>query len=60
MFGFQDLVRDYGLSETEKILLTYSGSGNFFVMIFDSLDVEAMLVDNDSDRSGYIFLGTGH
>ncbi|XP_074382812.1 uncharacterized protein LOC141724540 [Apium graveolens] len=51
MYGLEDLVREYGLSETEKVLFTYFGEGNFFVMIFDNSNVEAMLLDEDSASS---------
>lgn len=54
MYGLQDLVRDYELSQSEKILFTYFGEGNFFIMIFDSSNVEAMFLDIDSDSSGYV------
>lgn len=52
MYGLQDLIRDYGLTETEKILFTYFGEGNFSVLIFDISNVEAMLVAVDLDSSG--------
>lgn len=54
MFGIQDLVNDYGLTGNEKIVFTYFGEWNFLVMIFDSTDVEAMLVAIDSETSGNI------
>lgn len=52
MYGLQDLMTDYGLTDNEKILFTYFGEGNFLVLIFDVSNVEAMLVAADTENSG--------
>lgn len=49
MIGLSDLIADYGLSTNEKLLLTYFGGGNFFLMVFDSDFVEAMMLSNLSE-----------
>ncbi|XP_074375071.1 uncharacterized protein LOC141716793 [Apium graveolens] len=53
MYVLQDLVQDNGLSEIGKVLFTYFGEGNFFVMIFDKSNIEVMLLDEDSSSSEY-------
>ena len=52
MVGLSDFIADYGLSRSEKLLLTYFGERNFFIMVFDNHDVEAMLLQNNIDDSG--------
>lgn len=52
MYGLKDLVCDYGLSETKKTLFTYFGEGNIFIMISDSSNIEAMLMEIASDILG--------
>lgn len=51
MNGISHLIAANGLTETQKLVFTYFGEGNFFVMIIGNSDVELMLM-LDSD-SGY-------
>lgn len=55
MNGINGIIVAYGLSECLKLLFTYFGEGNFFVMIFESSDVENLLLKG-RDLGTFLFL----